>query len=394
MSKGKQYQPKQPIVKGFAKAKSLTFKNRVVKISEDNSSDVIKYGAGNDFPQRLIAQLDESGTASSCIEILTQYIYANGLVNQQLGNTPINEKQTFNELISELSTYVAPFHAVCLYVMRGLDGNVSQLKLVPFEQVRKAKDGEFIVNPTFGKKYDLKKDKCYPAFYGATITPEQLKEHIAEYGADKGEILYYFRKKPMKNIYPIPSYFASIEDINTDSELQKYELETVTNSFLPSGILSIVGNYDNTTKDESGRTEQDYMDAALEQFTGNSKDPSGESGRQKLLILQAKTKEELANYQSLSNEGVLNAADLATKRIGEKVARAFGVPPFLIGLGGNVGFATNIIADNIKLFNNRVIVLQGLITDALESCYPELDFTLTQLNQFNTTPNGIQTPNN
>jgi hypothetical protein len=81
----------------------------------------------------------------------------------------------------------------------------------------------------------------------------------------------------------------------------------------------------------------------------------------------------------LSNEGILNAIENSTKRVAEKVARAFGVPPFLVGLGGNVGFSTNIIADNIELFNNRVRVLQELITDAFEQCFPQFDFELTQL---------------
>jgi len=153
MSKNKSNYTPKPVVKGFSKAKSLTYKNRVVKIVEDNSSDVIKYGSDNAFPQKLIKQLDESGTATSCIDILTQYIYAEGLVNRALGDTMINETQTFNELISEASTYVAPFQAICLYVMRGIDGKVKNLKVVPFEQVRRSKEGTFLVNPTFGDKY-------------------------------------------------------------------------------------------------------------------------------------------------------------------------------------------------------------------------------------------------
>lgn len=363
------------------KPRTLTYKNRVVKIVKDNNSDLIKYGADNSFPQNLINQLDESGTATACIDVLSQYIYAEGLVNEQLGNFKINDKQTFNELIAEVTSYVSPFQAVPLYVMRGLNGKVKELKLVPFEQIRRTDRGTFIVNPTFGtKQFKKEKSKEYPAFYGAEITPQELQEHVFEWGEEVGEILYYFRKKPMKNHYPIPTFYSAIEDINTDSENSKYELESVTNSFLPSGILNIVGNYDDTQRDESGMTQQDYLDQTLLQFTGSEKDETGASGRQKLLILQAKTKEELAVYQPLSNEGILNAIENSTRRVAEKVARAFGVPPFLIGLGGNVGFSTNIIADNIELFNNRVRVLQELISDAFEQCFPNLDFTLTQLN--------------
>jgi hypothetical protein len=363
------------------KPRTLTYKNRIVKIYKDNNTDLIKYGANNDFPQKLIQQLDESGTATACIDVLSQYIYADGLINEQLGDFKINEKQTFNELIAEITSYVAPFQAVSLYVMRGLDGKVKELKIVPFEQIRKTDRGTFIVNNTFGTdKYKKEKNKEFPAFYGSVISTQQLREHVLEWGENTGEILYYFRKKPMKNYYPIPTFYSAIEDINTDTENSKYELESVTNSFLPSGILNIVGNYDNTQEDENGMTQQDYLDSTLEQFTGNVKDETGASGRQKLLILQAKTKEELAVYQPLSNEGILNAIENSTRRVAEKVARAFGVPPFLIGLGGNVGFSTNIIADNIELFNNRIKLLQEIITDALEQCYPELDFEMTQLN--------------
>ena len=54
------------------KPRTLTYKNRVVKIYKDNNTDLIKYGADNAFPQKLIQQLDESGTATACIDILTQ----------------------------------------------------------------------------------------------------------------------------------------------------------------------------------------------------------------------------------------------------------------------------------------------------------------------------------
>lgn len=392
-NKGKQNST-NPTVLPFKKARSYTYKNRVVSISEDKSSDIIKYGKGNDFPQRLIKQIDESGTATSCIDILTQYINAKGLVNVQFGAEKINDTQTTNELVAELSTYVAPFQGVSLYVMRGMDGKVKQLKAAPFEQIRRTDKNTFVVNPTYGNKFDKSKGVEFPAFRGAEISAQELQEHISVWGEDKGEILYFFRKKPGKHIYPIPTYHAGIEDVNTDSELSKYEYECVTNSFLPSGILTIVGNYDDTTKDENGNTQQDYLDNVLEAFTGNAKDSEGASGRQKLLILQAKTKEEAAIYQALANEGILNAAELATPRIANKVARHFGVPPFMIGLGGHVGFATDIINDNIKLFNNRVLILQELITRPLEMCFPGKDFKLTQLNDFAPKENVIQAPNN
>lgn len=127
-------------------------------------------------------------------------------------------------------------------------------------------------------------------------------------------------------------------------------------------------------------TEMDHYDNICESFTGNSKDNKGETGRNKLMLLFAKTKEEIPIYQSVNTGEVFNAVEQSTPRVAKKVARAFGVPDFLVNLGGSVGFASNIIADNITLLNNRVKPIQNLISHSLRMVFPDKDFTLTQNN--------------
>lgn len=350
--------------------KAFRILNRIVRISDDNSKGIVKYGDNNAFPQELILQLSESGTATACIEKLGQYMFADGLTDEEIGKTRINETQTFNELLQEVINYHRFFRGFALHISRTPEGKLGAIKVVPFEYVRKDLDGSFIYNPTFGKKLNEKLSVRYPAFKGNQISPELISPN--------GEILYFFVKKPGQYDYPIPSYFSAIEDINADSENSKYELESVTNSFLPSGILQLVGNYDDQNEDESGKTEWKYVEDALSSFTGGVKDASGASGRQSLLTLHAKSKEELAQYTPLANEGILNAIEQSSRRVAEKVARAFGVPPFLIGLGGNVGFSTNIIADNIELFNNNVKVLQEEVLTPFRKMFPDKELTLTQ----------------
>lgn len=364
------------------KSKLYTFFNRIVTIKEDTSKGIIKYDTDNLLPQNILRYISESGTATSCIEALNQYIFADGFVDEELGKALINDKQTFNQLLSELVPYVSNFQGVAIHVLRDTSGSIVKLKVIPFECVRKSLSGEYVYNPTYSltEKYDEKKDVVYPAFRGVKIDAATITEHIEKYGTDKGEILYHFKRKPGQYHYPLQTFFSAISDIETDAELSKYELESVNNSYLPSGILALVGDIDDENEDDEGKTEWGRYEETLEGFTGNQKDAKGESGRQKLAVFHAKTKEEIPVYTPISNEGILNASDQATKRVAEKVARAFGVPPFIIGLGGNVSFATNIISDNITLFNNRVKVLQGIISEALSMCFPEKDFTITQLN--------------
>jgi hypothetical protein len=371
--------------KSTFRAKVYTFLNRIVNITENNSKGIINYDSDNLFPQRLIRTVSESGTATACIEVLNQYIYAEGLVNEELGKSKANNNQTFNQIINEATSYVSLLQGVAWHVKRDGLGNPVSAKCIPYENIRVADNGNYIYNPTYSLdcKFDTTKDVEYPKYKGAKISSEELKV-IASYknndGETLGEILYHFNKKPGQYIYSIPSYFSAISDIEADAEQSKFELESVNNAFLPGGFLTIVGDIDDKTEDENGKTELDYYVDTCEAFTGNAKDRQGETGRNKLMLLFAKTKEELPVYQSVNTGEVFNAVEQSTPRVAKKVARAFGVPDFLVNLGGSVGFSTNIISDNIVLFNNRVRPLQNLITQSLQMVFPDKDFTLTQNN--------------
>jgi hypothetical protein len=367
------------------RAKVYSFFNRIVTITENKSKGIINYDTDNLLPQNLIRKIGESGTATSCIEILNQYVYAEGLVDDKIAEEKANDNQTFNQLISEATPYTSLFQGVAWHIQRDGTGTPISVKSIPFENIRVADNGNYIYNPTYSldSKYDSLKDVEYPKFKGAKITPEELKAILSYTNKEDkpvGEILYYFNRKPGQYYYPIPSYYANISDIEADAELSKFELESVNNAFLPGGFLTIVGDIDDKTEDENGMTEMDYYDDMCESFTGNSKDNKGETGRNKLMLLFAKTKEEIPVYQSVNTGEVFNAVEQSTPRVAKKVARAFGVPDFLVNLGGSVGFASNIISDNIILLNNRVKPIQNLITHSLHMIFPDRDFTLTQNN--------------
>lgn len=367
------------------KSKVYTFLNRIVTIVENKSKGIYVYDSDNLLPQKLIRQISESGTATACIEAINQYVYADGLVDETLGKTLANDTQTFNQLIGDLVPSTSMFSGVAIHITRDGSGKVIKTKGLPYENIRVADNGNYIYNPTYSldTKFDIKKDVEYPKYKGAKIDSKQLAEIVSfknDEGKILGEILYYFKKKPGQYIYSIPAYYSAISDIDADAENSKLELETTNNSFLPSGFLTFVGDIDDKTEDENGKTDWDYTSDTCAAFTGNVKDGKGESGRHKLAVFTAPTKEELPVYQSINTDGVFNAIDLSSRRVSEKVARVFGVPNFLIGLGGAVGFSTNIISDNIALFNNRVTPYKTLIQEALNLCYPGYDFTLTVMN--------------
>jgi len=372
------------------KSKVFTFVNRVVSIKESSDKTIVNYGLNDQLPTEIISQLNESLTGNACIEALSQYTFADGFVNEDLGKTKVNENQTFNQLLSELVNTVSIYNGLALYVTRFTNGKIASVKKVPFANVRKTPTGEIVINPTYGtSKYDKSKNEFFPPFRGSEISTDELASHLEKYGQDKGEILYFYKKKEGQNYYPIPSWYAGISDVNADAENSKFELESVNNSFLPSGFMTLVGDIDDKQEDENGNTEWDYYEETLANFTGNNKDEHGESGRQKLAVFNAKTKDEIPFFQAMDNTSVFNAIEQSSKRVAEKVARAFGVPPFIIGLGGNVGFSTQIISDNISLFNNRVKINQNIISEALNLIFPNVDFSITLLNPVKYIPSEV-----
>lgn len=366
------------------KAKVYSFFNRIVTNTENKSKGIINYDSDNLLPQNIARQIGESGTASACIDVLNQYTYAEGLVDEALGKELANDNQTYNQVISDLVPYVSMYQCVALHVQRDGTGTPIKVTPLPFGKIRVADNGNYIYNPTYSLdcKFNQKQDVEYPKYKGVKIDSTQLKEIISfknKEGKPVGEILYHFRRKPEQYTYPIPSFYSAISDIDADAEQSKFELEAVNNAFLPGGFLTIVGDIDDKTEDENGKTEADHYDDICESFTGNSKDAKGETGRNKLMLLFAKTKDELPVYQSINTGEVFNAVEQSSPRVAKKVARAFGVPDFLVNLGGSVGFSTNVISDNIVLFNNRVRPNQTLITEALTLVFPDKDFNLTQL---------------
>lgn len=369
------------------KSKVYQFVNLYVpQLIENKSKDLLLYDKDNLFPNNLIRTLAESGTATSCVNKVDQFIQADGFLEESTSTFKVNPTQTGDELLSLIAPCVATFQAFALYIKRTADGNFFSSEYIEFEKLRKRISGDFIFNKNLGtSEYKESEDVIYPCFKKRDLTKEELAIQIKNYG-NVGEIIYVYRKKVGQYTYPIPSYYSGVEDIKTDAELSKFEYETAINSFLPSSILTFIGEIDDKVKDDKGKTDQDYVDDTLKEFTGAVKNSKGQSGRAKMAVLSARTKEEVPVLQTFDMKSIMDAANGATDRIARKVARLFEVPPFLIGLESATGFNTKILVDQIDIFNKTVNSWQRLISSTLKMLYPTLDWTITTFNPISYIP--------
>ena len=352
-------------MKNFIKV--IPFMNMFVPEKENRSKGIYEFGKDNLLPNKLMRWVLDSGTAKRAQEKRAAYITADGFVEEEAANLKVNPFQTADKLLTEISGYQAYFKGFALHVKRRPNG--VEVETLPFQDIRKRLDGDFSYNPTYSStKFDQNKEKIIKAFKFGKID----QSHLDKIG-DNGELIYAYHKSADNKHFPIPDYYAGIEDIRTSSELQKLDYEAVVNGFIPSAILTLIGNLDDESEDENGMTEKDYFDEQLEAFTGNVKDYEGKSGRMRLFINWARTKDEAAVLQPFDAKAIIDASNSKRDIIDRTVSRLFGVHPMLLGFADPAGLGNQqAMANASQELNNDVISDQQLVTEVFQALYPDI----------------------
>lgn len=366
-----------------------SFQNLFVPEIKNTSENIFIYGNNNLLPNKLIEYVNNSGVAKRCVNKVASYIQADGFIDEKTKIFKVNAKQTADEILSQIAFDPAYFKGFVLNIGRDSNGKAVSAKHIPLQWVRKTLRGDYLVNPTLGTR-DYKRDRneYYAPYKGVQISQQELAAQIADkqYG-NKGEILYCYIHSPDNPNYPVPDYYASIEDVLTSAEVQRYDLEAVMNGFVPSAILTLVGNTDNTTKDNNGKTQRDYLNESLEQFTGAIKDAYGQSGRNKLIVFEAPTKDEIPNLQAFDAKAILDSSNTKRDVVERSVCRSFGVHPVLVGYSDAavLGNTQSIANASLELANN-VNAMQRLIERSFKQVFPDLNWDISTFKPVNYIP--------
>lgn len=384
---------KKPSNNNFSKrqnqfvAKVLSFQNSFVPDKKDTVKGTYMFGLNDRLPNELMAFVLDSGTAKLAQEKRAEYIAAYGFNDKETAKFKVNTKQTANELLDEISGYESYFKGFALKVIRDGNKKVAKCEVLPFQDVRKKQDGNFIYNPTLSAvKYDRKKDVVIPAFKEGELTKDEYQATIPH-----GEIFYVYKKTADNPHYPVPGYYAGIEDIRSSAELQKFDLETVLNSFITSAILTVIGDIDDETTDDSGKTEWDYYLEALESFTGQQKDSNGLTGRMKMLVMKARSKDQVPDLKPFDAKVIIDASNSKREIIDRSVSRLFGVNPVLIGFAdaqvlGNQQAMANASSELAK----SVVADQLMVTEAMKTLFKDVkDWSITQYRPIQYVPDKL-----
>lgn len=360
-------------------------KNAVAFIRKD-SNGYFRFGENDDLPNKIAESVNDSGTARACVTKLEQFIQGDGFVDKTLSQTPANHEQSMDDLLGELSMIAGYFKGVSYRVLYDNSGNPARWFACPTQQLRKKGDG-FYWNILMGEFNYNRSETKYLHPFNPLDSPqarlERVQKQINSYGEQIGEIVYVFKRGIGRyaGVYPIPDYFSGIEDIQSDAAISKLEKRNITKGFRTPVIVS-TGFIDDNNEDEFKKTDKDYFNESIQKFCGED--------AASVLHLEGASGEDQPKVTTIPIADILDATDKATDRVGRKVCRHFTVPPILVGFStpGQLGNSTELV-NSMQLFNLTINNFQRMIASALKLTMPDKDFTIKNLDLFDSLPDQV-----
>lgn len=364
------------------------FINRFVPRYTRTQKGWYKWGTDDNFPQDAIALIANNGAALRAMRLRSKYITANGF-DAATANITANPKENVNQLLAKVSHDVAIFQAFALQVLRDASAQVKEVHHIPIELLRKNKDGSYTYNTTIGTdNYKESAGKKMPAYKGLQVEKDVFANQIKTFG-NTAEVAFFYVPDPISFIYPFPDWYSGEYDLRTGSELMMLDNEMVTNGFMPSAILTTIGEVDDEQEDDQGYTQMDHLVNDLKKFTGNIKDAAGKSGRNKLLLLNAPTKEAVPVLQTIDIEKIINGSIEKRDDINRTVSRLFGVHPVLLGYSEATVLGNQQALANASMeLANNVIGDQEMICEAFKDLFG-VEFQLTRFTPISYIPEKL-----
>ena len=300
-------------------------------IAERKGSDWINFGLDNLYPLLLIELFNNSAIHATSINAKTDAITGEGF--KFFGDDVINSHgETMDEVFAKLTLDYLLFGGYSLNLVWSKDGeNIAECYHLPFNNVRsgvmnedeKVEEYYYSSNWTNTRKYK-------PVSYRAYSTTDNKKENASQ-------IFYYYDYTVGNYYYPLPSYVAAINTIDTDSRISKFHRSSLQNGLSPSMMLTFKNGI--PTADEQTQIWRDIEKTfAGESNAGKFFVNFSEPGREP--TLEAITPISDGYYVILGDR--ISSIILTSHRI---------TSPMLLGIKDASGFSSN--ADEIQTAFNH-----------------------------------------
>lgn len=198
--------------------------NKVPEFKEVKSKDWVLFGEDNLFPLHLLYLYNKSSNNGAIIGGKVKYIFGKGLPIANTKLTDVNRRhESINKILKKSITDVEIHGGFYLEIIWNNAGSGFEVFHMPFESLRRGKEEK-----GWWYKKDWKK------------TNEKAK-YIPDYDPENksgAQIFAYKEYRAGCDTYPLPGYFAALNDIETDVEISKYNLSTIKNGMFGGKMIT------------------------------------------------------------------------------------------------------------------------------------------------------------
>lgn len=313
-------------------------------INRDSSMGYVKWGIRNDYPQRLSDLYYNSVTHKSCVDFAVTAILGDGVDYDAMefdeSELTPNYQYSWDELIERISLDYVLYGSFALQIIKNRDDQTYSFFHQPMSDVRFSPRNEDGVVETYWICTDWTQTGLFP--------PVELKSfNFTEEEEIKGGQAYLFvyeSYSPDIAMYPVPSYVSALKPIQTEIELQRYDLRSVTNNFSASGILTL-----NRVDDDSEKEQ--LIQGITSMFTG------ADNANSLLINFKSNDVEEPCQFVKIDKDAGnnVNLFEQSNERIIAKIIAAHKISnKALIGYeadSAQLGGEGNILSVAYNLYN-------------------------------------------
>lgn len=316
-------------------------------INRNSSQGYIRWGRNNNYPMLLSDLYYNSVTHKSCIDFAVTAVLGDGVDYEAMGADQSelipNLYYSWDELIERLAKDYAIYGSYALQIIKNMDGNTYSFYHQPFSDVRYSPKNEEGQIPSFW----ICPDWTQTGLYEPKEVPSFNWVDEDEIESGKVYLFVYEGYHPDVTYYPVPAYVSALKPIQTEIELERYDLRSVTNNFAASGVLTL-----NRVDDEKDREMLIQNIQAM--FTG------ADNANSLIINFKSNDDEQPATFTKIDKDAgnSVNLFDQANDRVVSKIVAAHRISnKALIGYEADsamLGGEGNVLNVSYNLYNKTV----------------------------------------
>lgn len=372
--KGSRNKPKIELTKRKDGSAVITIKMEKqvegMPINRNSNLGWVKWGQRNDYPQRLSDLYYNSVTHKSCVDFAVTAILGDGVDydTMEANDSELvpNYQYGWDELIERISLDYVLYGSFAIQIIKNRDDKTYSFFHQPMGDVRFSPRNEDGVIESYWVCSDWTQTGLYP--------PVELKsfsfQEEEEIKGGKAYLYVYEGYSPDIAMYPVPNYVSALKPIQTEIEIERYDLRSVTNNFSASGILTL-----NRVDDEQDRamliqniqamfTGADNANSLIINFKNNDDEEPA------TFVKVDKDAGNSVNLFEQNNERVISKI-VAAHKISNKALIGYEADSAMLGGEGNIlNIAFNLynktvankMRRNIVQTINRALLMNGVDT--------------------------------